>query len=189
MTTALSYEGDVIDTVTTFSEDTLKTDPFTKLHPSPEQRSPGMWVSWEDRIEMLKRYKAEHGNLLIPIRYKCNPSLGKFVHNTREQFKLFHHKTKAGYKKKCSLTEERIKQLDELGFVWSTERTKRQNDNWESRFEQLKQYKAQHGHCQVPHGYAEDPVSHSCTFCWCDLLEEDLRCCVESVLLLSEPKE
>jgi hypothetical protein len=72
-------------------------------------------VSWQDRIEQLKAYKAEHGDLLIPIRYKLNPSLGKFVHNTREQFKLFHKRTKANYKKKCSLTHERLAQLDQIG--------------------------------------------------------------------------
>ena len=63
----------------------------------------------------LKEYKAEFGDLAIPIRFKRNPSLGKFVHNTREQYKLFHNKTKAGYKKKCSLTQERINELNEMG--------------------------------------------------------------------------
>jgi Helicase associated domain len=72
-------------------------------------------VSWEDRIEQLRSYKAEHGDLLIPIRYRDNPSLGKFVHNTREQYKLFHKRAPANYKKKCSLTQERIEQLDQIG--------------------------------------------------------------------------
>ena len=125
--------------------------------PPAKRRSSPMRVSWEDRLEMLRAYKRKHGNLLIPIRYKQDPSLGKFVHNTREQYKLYHHKTKAGYKKKCSLTAERIQQLEEIGFVFSTERTKRQNDDWETRFEQLKRYKEKHGHCLVPHGYKEDP--------------------------------
>ena len=113
--------------------------------PPSKRRSAPVRVSWDDRMEMLKAYKAEHGDLLIPIRYKRNPSLGKFVHNTREQYKLFHHKTKVGYKKKCSLTAERIKQLEDIGFVFSTERTKRQNEDWETRFQQLKEYKDKHG--------------------------------------------
>jgi len=77
-------------------------------------------VSWDDRMQMLKDYKNEFGDLLIPIRFKRNPSLGKFVHNTREQYKIFHKRTPADYKKKCSLTAERISQLDEIGFVWCT---------------------------------------------------------------------
>lgn len=115
-------------------------------------------MSWEERISTLKAFKAENGHLLIPIRYKPNPSLGKFIHNTREQYKLFHNKTKKGYKKKCSLTAERIQELEDLGFVWTTERTKRQDNDWNGRFEQLLQYKEQHGNCLVPHGYREDTV-------------------------------
>ena len=106
-------------------------------------------VSWEDRVVQLKAYKAEFGDLAIPIRFKRNPSLGKFVHNTREQYKLFHNKTKAGYKKKCSLTQERIDVLNEIGFLWTTERSKRQNEDWNNRLEQLKEYKKKHGVSEV----------------------------------------
>jgi len=108
-------------------------------------------------MAQLKDYKAMHGDLAIPIRYKENPSLGKFVHNTREQYKLFHNQTKAGYKKKCSLTHDRIAELDAMGFLWTTERTKRQNEDWNNRLEQLKEYKATHGDCLVPHGWEPDP--------------------------------
>ena len=110
-----------------------------------KKRGPPVRVAWNDRIAMLSKYKEDFGNLLIPIRYKLNPSLGKFVHNTREQYKLFHKKTPLSYKKKCSLTAERIQQLEDLGFVWSTERTKRQNEDWEARLIQLKQYKEKKG--------------------------------------------
>jgi hypothetical protein len=110
-----------------------------------KKRGPPVRVAWNDRMEMLRKYREEFGNLLIPIRYKLNPSLGKFVHNTREQYKLFHKKTPLSYKKKCSLTAERIQQLEDLGFVWCTERTKRQNEDWESRLIQLNQYKEKNG--------------------------------------------
>ena len=123
----------------------------------PKKRSTPARVSWEDRLKQLEAYKQEHGNLLIPIRYKLNPSLGKFVHNTREQYKLFHKQTRDGYKKKCSLTAERIRQLEELGFAWTTQRTKQQNEDWQARLEQLQEFKNQHGHCLVPHGYTVDP--------------------------------
>lgn len=129
----------------------------TAVDKPPRRRSAPTRVSWEDRMAMLVEYKKEHGNLLIPIRYRSNPSLGKFVHNTREQYKLFHKRTPAGYKKKCSLTQERIDELDAIGFVWTTERSKRQHEDWEGRLEQLLAYKEQHGDCMVPHGYEADP--------------------------------
>jgi hypothetical protein len=115
-----------------------------------KRRSTPTRVSWEDRIQMLHEYKEQHGSLLIPIRYKLNPSLGKFVHNTREQYKLFHKLTPEGYKKKCSLTAERIQQLNDIGFMWNTDRTKRQNDGWEGRLDQLKNYKELHGVRTLP---------------------------------------
>lgn len=43
------------------------------------------------------------------------------------------------------------------GFVWNTERTRKQNEEWEQRLEQLQHYKAEHGDCLVPHGYKDDP--------------------------------
>jgi Helicase associated domain len=102
-------------------------------------------ISWEERIAALVAYKEEYGDLQIPIRYKKNPSLGKFVHNTREQYKLFQNQSKSGYQKRCSLTNERIIELNRIGFIWTTERIKKQNDDWNARLEQLKEYKARHG--------------------------------------------
>lgn len=121
------------------------------------RRGPPVRVPWVERLQQLEEYKREHGDLLIPIRYKKNPSLGKFVHNMREQFKLYHGKAKEGYKKKCSMTPERIKQLDDLGFAWTTQRPSREKENWETRLEQVKRYKEQYGDCLIPHGYDPDP--------------------------------
>jgi hypothetical protein len=125
--------------------------------PVKKQRQPPTRVSWDNRLQQLAEFKAQHGSLLIPIRYKLNPSLGKFVHNTREQYKLYHKQTPEGYKKKCSLTAERIQQLEALSFVWSTQRTQQQEQDWKARYEQLVEFKKIHGHCLVPHGYASDP--------------------------------
>lgn len=43
--------------------------------------------------------------------------------------------------------KDRKAKLDELGFVW---RKQTQRVQWIDRFEQLKQYKAENGHCNVP---------------------------------------
>jgi Helicase associated domain len=102
-------------------------------------------MPWEERLQQLRDYKAKHGDLLIPIRFKENPSLGKFVHNTREQYKLFQKPPSNSKTKRCSLTAERVRQLEELGFLWSTERTKHQKEDWEARLQQLRDYKAKHG--------------------------------------------
>lgn len=129
-----------VEDTTSYSDTLENSDPRP-----PGKRFAPARVPWEDRVSALRAYKAEHGDLNIPIRYKANPSLGKFVHNTREQYKLFHNKCKPGYQKRCSLTAERIAELDALGYLWTTERVKRQNEEWAIRMEQLKEYKSKHG--------------------------------------------
>jgi hypothetical protein len=119
--------------------------PTLSSFPHPAKRRAPVKVPWEDRLAQLRAYKAEYGDLLIPIRYQKDPSLGKFVHNMREQYKLFMGTAPEGYRKRCSLTGERVQQLEEIGFVWSTERKKRQSEDWEARFGQLKKYKEEHG--------------------------------------------
>jgi Helicase associated domain len=43
------------------------------------------------------------------------------------------------------------------GFVWATERSKKQDEDWNARLEQLREYKEAHKDCLVPHGYKVDP--------------------------------
>jgi Helicase associated domain len=134
----------IVNDVTQGLENTVE-NPLATITKKRVRRTVPARISWEERIASLKAYKEEHGDLNIPIRYKQNPSLGKFVHNTREQFKLYHHQCKPGYQKRCCLTAERIATLNEIGFLWTTERAQKQNDDWASRLEQLKEYKAKHG--------------------------------------------
>ena len=46
-----------------------------------------------------------------------------------------------------SISMERKQLLDDIGFVW-----KPFDDAWRTMFDELKEYKAQHGHCNVPQG-------------------------------------
>jgi Helicase associated domain len=66
------------------------------------------------------------------------------------------------------LGEQRRQALKSIGFVWIVNERRRQlfpetgqcasaaerfNARWNARFEQLKEYKKVHGHCQVPYSY------------------------------------
>jgi len=35
--------------------------------------------------------------------------------------------------------------MHSIGFLWTTERSKRQNEDWNNRLEQLNEYKTKHG--------------------------------------------
>ena len=48
------------------------------------------------------------------------------------------------------LTDDRIRRLQSLGFVWSL------RDDWQKHYGELKAFKAKHGHCNVPARYNEN---------------------------------
>ena len=58
-----------------------------------------------------------------------------------------------GYRKRGKLSEERIRRLDELGFVWDgalEASLKKSQETWESKYAALVEYQRTHGHCRVP---------------------------------------
>ena len=57
-------------------------------------------------FEKLKEYKQQHGDCLVPKRYKIDPALGYWVGNQRTA-----HKTN-------KISDERKAKLDSIGFVW-----------------------------------------------------------------------
>ena len=62
---------------------------------------------------------------------------------------------RADYEKR-SVSAERIKILDALGFVWNaSDKGGGQQDDgrWNERLEELKEYQEDHGDCLVPRGY------------------------------------
>jgi len=105
-------------------------------------------VDWYSRLDELKLYKQQHGDCLVPNKYYPNPQLGTWVMHQRAQYR----KLREG--KPSPMTEERVKALEAIGFFWSTSNT---DLDWSLRMEDLKAYKAQHGHCLVPNRYPENP--------------------------------
>ena len=90
-------------------------------------------LTWEDRLEELMTYEADHGHCNVP---QSQGSLAKWVYNQRTQHK------------KGNLSEERVQKLRGLGFNWGT--TRGAPPTWDSRFEELMSYMAEHGHCNPP---------------------------------------
>ena len=116
---------------------------------------------WEASFDELKQYKAEHGDCDVSAGWPENPKLGRWVNSQRRAYKS------------GKLENERIRRLEELGFVWDPLTAR-----WETRFGELKQYKAKHGDCDVPSGWPENPklgkwVSHQRGNYNSDKLEEE----------------
>jgi len=70
--------------------------------------------SWEDHYAVLLKFKERNnGSARVPLKYKADLRLGKWVQSQRQQHKL----VREG--KKNKLTEERIELLEKAGFEWT----------------------------------------------------------------------
>jgi hypothetical protein len=109
--------------------------------------------NWSQRLEELKAYKEEHGNCLVPSRYPPNPELGIWVGTQRTQYRIFHNaKQKGGHLlQSTAMNEERIRQLEELGFVWALRSGP--DNSWKKHITELADFRANHGHCAVSANY------------------------------------
>ncbi|KAL7548730.1 hypothetical protein ACHAWF_011996 [Thalassiosira exigua] len=101
-------------------------------------------LPWSERVERLRLFVEEHGHCKPPKK----SVLGKFVTNTRRRYR----ERQEG--KKNALTDERIRDMEELGFVWQAGKTPNVVEivrrSWEERFQDLLEFKAEHGHTVVP---------------------------------------
>lgn len=81
----------------------------------------GLGESWYRRLDELKAFKAKNGSTLVPARYAEVPDLGVWVATQRTQYRLYMKakETGADVAGAMSINESRIKELDELGFVWA----------------------------------------------------------------------
>jgi Helicase associated domain len=69
--------------------------------------------AWERQFQMLAAYAAATGHCQVPISYP-NRRLAHFVANQRKQYNMRVKKQKSS-----AMTEERIRRLESLGFVWN----------------------------------------------------------------------
>lgn len=96
--------------------------------------------NWDEHFGELIAFKAIHGHCDVPNEWPENPTLGWWVGTQRQL-------DKAG-----RLSAERHQKLEALGFVWM-----HKQPTWDEQFAALAQYKAQHGDCNVPRDWPENP--------------------------------
>lgn len=69
-------------------------------------------------MKMLREYKEKHGDCLVPKVHAPNQALSTWVFAQRQQ-KRFYDK-----KEKSRLTDERVANLEGVGFVWRAKTNK-----------------------------------------------------------------
>lgn len=75
--------------------------------------------SWNQRLQELRHFKFQHGHCLVPSRYELNPELGIWVGTQRTQYRLYMRAKESGLVVATSMNESRVRELEELGFVWA----------------------------------------------------------------------
>ena len=95
-------------------------------------------AAWEKGFASAQKYRTEHGDLLVPVRYrdKNDFALGEWIVYNRQRYL-------GG-----NLTQNRIERLEALGMLLSP-----RNDLWEQNWAAATQYYLEHGDLEVPIKY------------------------------------
>ena len=95
-------------------------------------------AAWEHGLEEARKFREQFGNLQVPAKYKTKNDypLGKWINNARKR------------RSDGKLTEERIRQLDQMGMIWSVFDAK-----WEQGYALAAIYAQEYGNLDVPRDY------------------------------------
>lgn len=87
---------------------------------------------WENGFMEAKNYSEEYGNLSVPKNYRSNTDfpLGIWIQRQRSLYK------------NNKISGDRIKRLTDVGMNWNP-------DNWEARFNLVRQYYEEHGNINI----------------------------------------
>jgi len=128
---------------------------------------------WFERLQELKDYKKNHGDMLVPRDYCEHPLLARWVNTQRVDYtryqkikeindkwrgvEVLDDKVKEEIERlnRClrGMNEKRIQLLEAEDFVWDAHEA-----HWLERLQELKEYKKNHGDTLVPFAYSANPL-------------------------------
>lgn len=105
----------------------------TRLSPAKEVHNETLW---ESMFAKLQAFREAHGHCQVPHSKTGDQILGKWVQRQR-----YHHR-------KNTLLPERQQRLEEIGFVWHSDKLHFVG-GWERRYAEVVAFKEKHGHLQI----------------------------------------
>lgn len=126
----------VVETKITRSSRELTTQESTLLYGIGSRDS-----RWRNFYEQLVSYHSEHGHANVPFNLEYARPLGVWVGNQRERRKM------------GKMSDEEFALLNQLGFTWQM----RDRSTWEDRLAELTAFRVNHGHCEIPTVFPENP--------------------------------
>jgi hypothetical protein len=101
---------------------------------------------WQMRFAQLRQFRERFGHCRVSAKWKEDVPFGKWVHVQRE------------FKKKGLLSAARVALLESIGFEWHARWAEGSHDlHWERMCGHLERFAQEHGHAEVPRGYAGVP--------------------------------
>jgi predicted helicase len=95
-------------------------------------------AQWEEGFDRLKTYVSENKHCKVPQLYRSSDGFRLGGWNVQQR----------NYRKKGTLTVERIGRLDAIGFIWEPF-----DALWEKGFEHLKAYVSENRNCNISQSY------------------------------------
>lgn len=132
---------------TAYQEGTLPPDRIKRLEQIGMEWNGYNDRQWRAAYQEAQRYYRQHGNLDVPYNYTCanGLELGHWIVRQRMTYKgNFSDKNKVNRKR---LSPQRKTLLDAIGMDW------REQDPWQTHFNELVAYRKEHGTAAVPAAY------------------------------------
>jgi hypothetical protein len=105
--------------------------------------------SWSKRLAELQEYRKRFGDCLVPRNWEENNKLGRWVDHQRQQYR---NRQKGA---RHYMPDEKLKKLQDAGFAFTP--PPHILDQWTQSYNDLVEYKRQHGDCRVPYSYPANP--------------------------------
>jgi hypothetical protein len=97
---------------------------------------------WFAGYARLQRFKAIHGHTDVPLVWRADQPLSRWVRTQRERHL------------EGRLSPERIELLEKLAFRWT--QLSHHEEAWKAQFTRLLAFKKRHGHARVPQNFKPD---------------------------------
>ena len=114
-----------------------------------------MVYKWQHKFDLLCAFQRENGHCQVPQRYIVDSvKLGQWVATQRQVYRNYMD----GKKVDAFISEERIAQLNSIGFVWGAKDPMTDDEKWQFKFDLLCGFQRENGHCRVPERFHVDSV-------------------------------
>ena len=107
-------------------------------------------TAWNEQFSELLEFKQDWGHCNVFDKYAQCTNLGNWLRYQRRQYRLL-----KSVKKSC-IDNERIVQLEDVGFQWISDSQLIPNMTWNKQLSELLNSNQHWGHCNVPQKYSKD---------------------------------